>query len=342
MNSKHAVARCSRTSGNCSGASAERASSFSGVKLKIVPPPSLHDSRRSMRLIPENSVLMANRFRGAHADVVFTHLSGTVPVRCSAVEKTGTHSEPTIMTELQISGIVDSSRYSKFLTASVLLLATLPACLCAQGQAVAPPSSTNIGLTSTEGVDIVDGKAEIVDYKGRRAMHLNPVPNAGDDDSTLAIFPAQDFHDGVIEVDVAGSPRPGSPESSRGFIGVAFRLQEHGAKGEYFYLRPTNARSDDQLRRNHTVQYVSAPGYPWERLRKETPGVYESYADMETGAWTHMKILVSGTRASLYVNGAAQPCLIVNDLKLGDLHGPIALWSHSTTDGYFSNLNITR
>jgi hypothetical protein len=49
---------------------------------------------------------------------------------------------------------------------------------------------------------------------------------------------------------------------------------------------------------------------------KETPGVYESHADMEAGAWTHMKILVSGTRASLYVNGAAQPCLIVNDLKL--------------------------
>jgi hypothetical protein len=246
------------------------------------------------------------------------------------------------MTELLISGIVDPSRPSKFSTAFVLLLATLPACVCVQGQGVVSPSSTNIGLTSTEGVDIVGGKAEIVDYKGRRAMHLNPVPNAGDDDPTLAIFPAQDFHDGVIEVDVAGSPRPGSIESSRGFIGIAFRLQEHGAKGEYFYLRPTNARSDDQLRRNHSVQYVSAPDYPWERLRKETPGVYESYADMEAGAWTHMKIVVSGTTASLYVNGAAQPCLLVNDLKLGDLHGPIALWAHSTTNGYFSNLKITR
>ena len=246
------------------------------------------------------------------------------------------------MTEVQIFGILDPSQHSKFFTASVFLLATLSACVCALGQAVASPTSTNIGLTSTEGVDIVDGKAEIVDYKGRRAMHLNPIPKAGDDDSTLAIFPAQDFHDGVIEVDVAGSPRPGSIESSRGFIGIAFRLQGRGAKGEYFYLRPTNARSDDQLRRNHSVQYVSAPDYPWERLREETPGVFESYADMETGAWTHMKILVSGTRASLYVNGAAQPCLIVNDLKLGNLHGPIALWSHSTTDGYFSNLKITR
>src|ERR1700685_1888552 len=105
--------------------------------------------------------------------------SRNVPSRCPAVEKTGTHSEPTIMTEVQIFGILDPSRHSKFFTASVVLLATLSGCVCALGQAVASPSSTNIGLTSTEGVDIVDGKAEIVDSKGRRAMHLSPVPNAG-------------------------------------------------------------------------------------------------------------------------------------------------------------------
>jgi hypothetical protein len=105
--------------------------------------------------------------------------------------------EPAIMTELHISRIVDSSRYRKFLRASVHLLATLP-CICAQGQAVPSSSSTNISLTSTEGVDILSGKAGIVDYKGRRAIHLNPVPNAGDDDSTLAIFPTPDFHDASL------------------------------------------------------------------------------------------------------------------------------------------------
>src|SRR6202034_2934048 len=56
-------------------------------------------------------------------------------------------------------------------------------------------------------------------------------------------------------------------------------------------------------------------------LREEKPGVYESYVDIVAGAWTRIKIVVSGTKAQVYVNGADQPCLIVNDLKLGESHG---------------------
>jgi hypothetical protein len=90
-------------------------------------------------------------------------------------------------------------------------------------------------------------------------------------------------------------------------------------------LRFTNGRAEDQLRRNHAAQYVSEPDFPWFRLREESPGVYESYVDIEPKAWTKLKVVVAATKAQLYVNGAAQPCLIVNDLKLGDTHGQIAL-----------------
>src|SRR5262249_27218398 len=146
--------------------------------------------------------------------------------------------------------------------------------------------------------------------------------------------------DGTIEVEVAGAPRAGADPGARGFIGVEFRLQPQASRYECFYLRPTNGRADDQLRRNHSVQYVSGPDFPWERLRKENPGVYESYVDPERGGWTGFKIVVSGVKARLYVNGADQPCLIVNDLKLGEGHGQIALWATTTTDGYFSNLTV--
>jgi hypothetical protein len=61
---------------------------------------------------------------------------------------------------------------------------------------------------------------------------------------------------------------------------------EHGARTESIYLRPTNGRADDQLRRNHSVQYDSVPDFPWFRLRKESPGVYESYTDLEAGEWS--------------------------------------------------------
>ncbi len=62
--------------------------------------------------------------------------------------------------------------------------------------------------------------------------------------------------------------------------------------------------------------------------------------DLEAGAWTNLKIVVSGITARLYVNNAKEPCLIVNDLKLGESEGRIALWSDSTTDGYFSSLAV--
>ncbi len=190
---------------------------------------------------------------------------------------------------------------------------------------------------------VLNGHTELVTYRGVRAVKLVPTPEAADkDEDMLALVAGADFKDGTIQLDVAGAPRPGMPPDSRGFIGISFRTGAHGEWTEVFYLRPTNGRADDQLRRNHAVQYASDPEFPWYRLRKESPGVYESYADMEAGAWTTMKIEVSGTTARLYVNGASQPCLIVNDLKHGDQAGRIALWAHVQTDAYFGPMSVTR
>ena len=196
-------------------------------------------------------------------------------------------------------------------------------------------------LDSANGLTPIGATVEPVTYRGRRAVHLVPLTgHEHEDGDMLAILTGSDFENGTIELEVAGTPRAGAPDDARGFIGLAFRVQDQAHKGEYFYLRPTNARCDDQLRRNHSTQYSSAPDYPWHRLRKENPGVYESYVDLEPGAWTKMKIVISGAKAQLYVNGASQPSLVVNDLKLGDGNGQIALWAHSTTDAYFSNLTL--
>ncbi len=196
-------------------------------------------------------------------------------------------------------------------------------------------------LDSTTGLEFINANGEIVNYRGRRALHLKAVPGAEKDKgSMMALADGTDFRNGTIEVEVAGLPITAMDPSARGFIGVVFRAQRHGTKAENIYLRPTNGRADDQLRRNHSVQYESIPDFPWNRLRSEQPGVYESYADMEEGAWTKMKIEVTGTKAKLYVNGAEQPCLIVNDLKLGDSRGQIGLWAFVATDAYFSNLTI--
>jgi hypothetical protein len=190
---------------------------------------------------------------------------------------------------------------------------------------------------------VVNASTRTVSYRGAQALELVPAPGTEDQDvGMFALLEGPDFKDGTIEIQVAGTPRAGASAGARGFIGVSFRTGPRGEWSDMFYLRPTNGRADDQLRRNHAVQYASDPEYPWHRLREKSPGVYESYADMEAGAWTTMRIEVDGTRARLYVNGAPQPCLIVNDIKHGVRPGKIALWAHVETQAYFGPIAVTR
>jgi hypothetical protein len=161
------------------------------------------------------------------------------------------------------------------------------------------------------------------------------------DRANLAWLPV-DFHNGVIECDVAAVLDPAAPAYARGFIGLGFRIDSK-LHFEGIYLRPTNSRVEDQVRRNHSIQYFSLPDYDFARLRKESPEKYESYADMGLGEWIHMKIEVRQNTAKLYVNGAKHPSLVVNDLKLGaDQRGGVGFWLESGTVGYFGNLKITR
>lgn len=176
-------------------------------------------------------------------------------------------------------------------------------------------------------------------FKGRSAIQVIAAPSAANATS-YAVIKDVLFRDGTIEVDLAGQPGAGAAGDARGFIGIAFRLQGDG-RYEYIYLRPTNGRADDQVRRNHSTQYSSHPDFDFARSRKEAPEKYESYVDLQPGVWTRYKIEVEGRKARLYVHGADQPCLIVNDLKLEPREGGVALWVGPGTEGYFSNLKIT-
>jgi hypothetical protein len=176
-------------------------------------------------------------------------------------------------------------------------------------------------------------------YQGKAAVRVDALPDAGNG-ASYAILKGSKFHNGTIEVELAGKPAANAGPGARGFIGVAFRLQ--GNRYEYIYLRPTNGRADDQVRRNHSTQYGAWPDFNFDRLRKESPEKYESYVDLEPGVWTRYRIVIDGTKARLFVHGAAQPCLVVDDLKLGDSEGAVALWVGPGTEGYFANLKITQ
>jgi hypothetical protein len=241
--------------------------------------------------------------------------------------------------------------YVRLLSALIILWAPSLASAPAVANARAPRSSFRLdSLAGLElaGLEQAGVHAEVATYRGRKAVRLVDRPVVRTEqaeqpepyDYPLATVADSEIGDGTIEVEIAGAPRAGASATARGFIGIAFRVQPRASHFECFYLRPTNARAEDQLRRNHSTQYISFPGFPWERLRREQPGVYESYVDLEPGVWTRLKIVVSGTQARLYLHGAEQPALIVKDLKQGESRGKIGLWIGDETDGYFSNLSV--
>jgi hypothetical protein len=203
-------------------------------------------------------------------------------------------------------------------------------------------------LDSTKGLQPHDVTVEALTYHGRKAVRVMPAVDADKELAAaknaegggIVVLQGTSFHNGTIELDLAAKPRTGAPSDARGFVGLAFRVAADPSKYECVYIRPTNGRADDQVRRNHSTQYISMPEYPWSRLRKEAPGQYESYVDLVPGEWTKIKVEVNGFKARFYVNDSPQPVLVVNDLKHGDSQGAVALWIGMGTEAYFANLRI--
>ena len=163
------------------------------------------------------------------------------------------------------------------------------------------------------------------------------------DEPTFVKIKGVNFKNGIIEIKVLSRLLKNAPDFARGFIGVAFRINDSITKFECIYLRPLNARVDDQVRRNHSIQYYSYPDYKFDRFRKESPEKYEAYTDMEMNKWITMRIEVKDAQAKLFINNNQQPSLIVNDLKHGaNTSGAIAFWVETGTEGFFKDLKITK
>ena len=180
-----------------------------------------------------------------------------------------------------------------------------------------------------------DVSVTVTTKDGRNAVRVEDQAGGG------VVLTDRELLNGVIEVDLRSDLTEGAPEGSRGFAGIAFRARPDLRTYEAFYIRPTNGRAIEQIRRNHATQYISHPDYPWHRLRREQPGHYESYVDLELGVWTHLRIEVEGEAARLFVNGSAQPVLVVNDLKLGSEEGGrVGFWIGSGTIAHFADLRV--
>ena len=226
------------------------------------------------------------------------------------------------------------TRYALLLLAPIVALSSG---ILAQGQ------PKTFALESIAGLRLHNVVAEPATWQGKKGIKVARSPAAGDSAETLAVIEGLEFDNGVIQAEIAGAPGAGAGPGARGFVGIAFRLQSDMKTYDAFYLRPTNGRADDQVRRNHSAQYISHPEWPWARLRKETPEKYESYVDLVPGEWTKVRIEVRGAQARLFVHDQPQPTLIVSDVKTGaNGKGAVALWLDVGTEAHFRNLSVTR
>lgn len=163
------------------------------------------------------------------------------------------------------------------------------------------------------------------------------------DEPTFVKLKNVNIEDGIVEVKVLSRIQNPTPfERTQGFIGIAFRVKEDNAAFESIYLRPKVGRSENQLFRNHTIQYFAYPDYKFDRLRKESKGEFETYADVGLNEWITLRIEFENNKASLYLNNGKYPAFIVNGLKGDTKSGSIGLWVDIGTEGYFKDLKITK
>lgn len=98
---------------------------------------------------------------------------------------------------------------------------------------------------------------------------------------------------------------------------------------EMFYLRP---RSNCQEAPD-CVQY--APQTHGVLLWDLFPQ-YQGPAPLRTGQWNHVKLVISGKRMNIYINGATQPTLKIGRLEGDTAQGGLMLAS----PGFFAGLTV--
>ena len=145
-------------------------------------------------------------------------------------------------------------------------------------------------------------KAKLTDYLGRRCLDLE------DDVAMLKEF---EMADGIIDADMAGN-------GSRGFHNILFRTQSN-RDGEIVYLRPHKTGLDDAQQYTPVMNGVG----PWQIYNG--PG-FTAAVEVLRDVWFHVRLVVTGAQARLYVNNMAAPSLEIDDLKTGFRQGGVGFY----------------
>lgn len=161
------------------------------------------------------------------------------------------------------------------------------------------------------------------------------------DTNSIAKLKDSDFHNGTIEVKMLSRLLPDAPDFARGFIGIAFRINEENSAFESFYIRPTNSNTTDAVRRAHGCQYFSYPKYTFAYFRENNISNYETPISQGLNEWIDLKAVIKDSRADFYLNGVLT--LTVEDLKRGEnARGAVGFFVDIGTEAFYKNLKITK
>lgn len=161
------------------------------------------------------------------------------------------------------------------------------------------------------------------------------------DEDTYAQLIGSNFHNGTICVEMRSRLLQNAPDFARGFIGIVFRVSENGAEFESYYVRPTNGRHPDPIRRSHGSQYFSYPGYTFSYFRDHDISDFEAPCDIDLDEWIKLKAVIKDDKATFYVNNMDVPVLVVEHLKHGaEASGGIGFYVDIGTEAFFRNLQV--
>ena len=162
----------------------------------------------------------------------------------------------------------------------------------------------------------LQGNAKAVVYQDRRCLQL---------DGGAALLKDFELTDGVVDVDV-------TTPATRGFFGIQFRLDNEGANGEFIYLRQHKSGLPDAM------QYtpVLNTGLNWQLY--SGPG-FTGKVEIARDVWFHLRLVIAGAQARLYVKDMNRPALVMSDLKSGSRKGQLALYVLTGTT-CFANFTV--
>ncbi|HKS26902.1 MAG TPA: hypothetical protein VJS44_03740 [Pyrinomonadaceae bacterium] len=160
-------------------------------------------------------------------------------------------------------------------------------------------------------------ESKFVDHMGRRSLYLK---------GGVAAVKGSQFTDGVLEFDIAFT-------EERGFMGAVWRLQDF-ENYEEFYIRPHQSGNPDANQYQPVFNGVAA----WQLYYGDGYGAPVRY---DFNQWTHVRIVVSGKQAEVYIKDMTTPALFVSELKREVRQGRVGLSAGNFAPGYYSNFSFT-